>query len=83
MSDIHIHLRFAEDLPEICLRFARELPKMCTGSAHDLPEISMIFSLDSLGICLRLGTIRYHWEPFGTIRYLWVPLGVVSSLPGG
>ena len=66
MSDIH--LRFAEDLPEICLRFARELPKMCPGSAHDLPEIS----LDLLGICLRLGTIRYHWEPFGTIRYHWV-----------
>ena len=81
MSDIH--LRFAEDLPEFCLRFARELPKMCPGSAHDLPEISLIFSLDLLGICLRLGTIRYHWEPFGTIRYLWVPLGVVSSLPGG
>ena len=78
MSDIHIHLRFAEDLPEICLRFARELPKMCTGSAHDLPEISMIFSLDSLGICLRLGSIRYHWEPLGT-RDL-VPLGPFGTI---
>ena len=56
MSDIH--LRFAENLPDICLRFARELPKMCQGSADDLPEISLIFSLDLLGICLR--TIWYH-----------------------